>query len=44
MGDIARHPKLSQRIASLVRYREKRKDRCFEKKIRYNVRKEVAKR
>ncbi|WJX41210.1 hypothetical protein P8452_28599 [Trifolium repens] len=44
MGDIARHPKLSQRIASLVRYREKRKDRCFEKKIRYTVRKEVAER
>ncbi|CAJ2641157.1 unnamed protein product [Trifolium pratense] len=44
MGDIARHPNLSQRIASLVRYREKRKDRCFEKKIRYTVRKEVAER
>ncbi|MCI03370.1 GATA transcription factor 24-like, partial [Trifolium medium] len=44
MGDITRHPNLSQRIASLVRYREKRKDRCFEKKIRYTVRKEVAER
>jgi hypothetical protein len=44
MGDIARHPTLSQRIASLLGYRGKRKDRCFEKKIRYNVRKEVAKR
>ncbi|XP_022136698.1 GATA transcription factor 19-like isoform X2 [Momordica charantia] len=31
-----------QRAASLSRFREKRKERCFEKKIRYNVRKEVA--
>lgn len=31
-----------QRAASLTRFREKRKDRCFDKKIRYEVRKEVA--
>jgi len=31
-----------QRIASLTRFREKRKERCFDKKIRYSVRKEVA--
>ncbi|GFS44091.1 similar to ZIM-like 1 [Actinidia rufa] len=35
---------LSRRIASLVRFREKRKERCFDKKIRYNVRKEAAQR
>ncbi|KAL9263188.1 GATA transcription factor 24-like protein [Drosera capensis] len=31
-----------QREASLNRFREKRKERCFDKKIRYTVRKEVA--
>ncbi|KAL4588569.1 hypothetical protein LXL04_001461 [Taraxacum kok-saghyz] len=31
-----------QRAASLIRFREKRKERCFDKKIRYTVRKEVA--
>ncbi|XP_077234103.1 GATA transcription factor 20-like isoform X2 [Tasmannia lanceolata] len=31
-----------QRLASLHRFREKRKERCFDKKIRYNVRQEVA--
>lgn len=31
-----------QRAASLSRFREKRKERCFDKKIRYNVRHEVA--
>ncbi|XP_071691653.1 GATA transcription factor 28-like [Rutidosis leptorrhynchoides] len=31
-----------QRAASLNRFREKRKERCFDKKIRYSVRKEVA--
>ncbi|CAH9088734.1 unnamed protein product [Cuscuta europaea] len=31
-----------QRIASLIRFREKRKDRNYDKKIRYTVRKEVA--
>ncbi|CAL9762150.1 unnamed protein product [Musa acuminata subsp. burmannicoides] len=32
----------AKRIASLIRFREKRKERNFDKKIRYNVRKEVA--
>lgn len=31
-----------QRAVSLNRFREKRKDRCFDKKIRYTARKEVA--
>lgn len=31
-----------ERAASLRRFREKRKERCFDKKIRYSVRKEVA--
>ncbi|KAF7135382.1 hypothetical protein RHSIM_Rhsim08G0248900 [Rhododendron simsii] len=31
-----------QRLASLMRFREKRKERNFDKKIRYTVRKEVA--
>ncbi|XP_058747797.1 GATA transcription factor 25 [Vicia villosa] len=33
------HP---QRAASLIRFRQKRKDRCFDKKVRYDVRQEVA--
>ncbi|XP_074583081.1 GATA transcription factor 20-like [Curcuma longa] len=33
---------IPQRIASLTRFREKRKVRNFDKKIRYDVRKEVA--
>ncbi|KAF5198969.1 Gata transcription factor, partial [Thalictrum thalictroides] len=33
-----------QRLASLMRFREKRKERNFDKKIRYSVRKEVAQR
>ncbi|KAG6495688.1 hypothetical protein ZIOFF_043514 [Zingiber officinale] len=35
---------MPHRIASLMRFREKRKERNFEKKIRYTVRKEVASR
>ncbi|CAK7323720.1 unnamed protein product [Dovyalis caffra] len=31
-----------QRLASLIRFREKRKERNFDKKIRYTVRKELA--
>ncbi|XP_039056773.1 GATA transcription factor 18-like isoform X2 [Hibiscus syriacus] len=42
VDDSSRGSKLSRRIASLVRFREKRKERCFEKKIRYTCRKEVA--
>ncbi|KAG0464557.1 hypothetical protein HPP92_020626 [Vanilla planifolia] len=33
---------LPHRVASLMRFREKRKERNFDKKIRYTVRKEVA--
>ncbi|KAJ7958901.1 GATA transcription factor [Quillaja saponaria] len=44
MGDTPKRSNLSRRIASLVRFREKRKERCFDKKIRYTVRKEVAQR
>ncbi|CAL1395490.1 unnamed protein product [Linum trigynum] len=44
MGDPPKRSNLSRRIASLVRFREKRKERCFDKKIRYSVRKEVAQR
>ncbi|TYH12055.1 hypothetical protein ES288_A06G035500v1 [Gossypium darwinii] len=42
VGDLPKRSNLSRRIASLVRFREKRKERCFDKKIRYTVRKEVA--
>ncbi|KAJ7559450.1 hypothetical protein O6H91_04G085700 [Diphasiastrum complanatum] len=35
---------LPHRLASLTRFREKRKDRSFYKRIRYTVRKEVAQR
>ncbi|XP_019087611.1 PREDICTED: GATA transcription factor 24-like [Camelina sativa] len=44
VGDNPRRSNLSRRLASLVRFREKRKERCFDKKIRYTVRKEVAQR
>ncbi|KAF9603326.1 hypothetical protein IFM89_034675 [Coptis chinensis] len=41
-NDMPGRLSLPQRAASLHRFREKRKDRCFDKKIRYAVRKEVA--
>ncbi|KAI3445800.1 hypothetical protein Pfo_002465 [Paulownia fortunei] len=44
VDDVSSQPTVSRRIASLVRFREKRKERCFEKKIRYTCRKEVAQR
>lgn len=44
VGETPKRSNLSRRIASLVRFREKRKERCFDKKIRYTVRKEVAQR
>ncbi|KAK6282370.1 hypothetical protein POUND7_016195 [Theobroma cacao] len=44
VGGSSQDSKLSRRIASLVRFREKRNERCFEKKIRYTCRKEVAQR
>ncbi|XP_051144278.1 GATA transcription factor 20-like isoform X3 [Andrographis paniculata] len=40
--DVSNRPTVSHRIASLERFREKRRERCFEKKIRYICRKEVA--
>ncbi|KAK6156756.1 hypothetical protein DH2020_011004 [Rehmannia glutinosa] len=42
LGDYPARSSQPQRAASLNRFREKRKERCFEKKIRYTVRKEVA--
>lgn len=42
LGDYPGRLSQPQRAASLIRFREKRKDRCFDKKIRYSVRKEVA--
>lgn len=33
---------LPHRAASLNRFRQKRKERCFDKKVRYSVRQEVA--
>ncbi|XP_022773039.1 GATA transcription factor 24-like isoform X5 [Durio zibethinus] len=44
IGNIPNRSNLSRRIASLVRFREKRKERCFDKKIRYTIRREVAQR
>ncbi|KAL5562697.1 hypothetical protein UlMin_032444 [Ulmus minor] len=44
VGDPSRSSKISRRMASLLRFREKRKERSFEKKIRYTCRKEVAQR
>mmetsp|Transcript_3413 Transcript_3413/g.12309 ORF Transcript_3413/g.12309 Transcript_3413/m.12309 type:complete len:302 (-) Transcript_3413:151-1056(-) len=43
-GVVQGRATLTQRQASLNRFREKRKDRCYDKKIRYTVRKEVANR
>ncbi|GER55576.1 GATA transcription factor [Striga asiatica] len=42
LGDYPVRSNQPHRAASLNRFREKRKERCFEKKIRYTVRKEVA--
>ncbi|GFZ04897.1 hypothetical protein Acr_17g0004690 [Actinidia rufa] len=42
LDDFPERSSQPQRVASLNRFREKRKERCFENKIRYNVRKEVA--
>ncbi|CAN4107898.1 unnamed protein product [Withania somnifera] len=42
--DAFTRPNISRRMASLIRFREKKKERCFEKKIRYTCRKEVAQR
>lgn len=42
LGSTPQRLNVPQRLASLMRFREKRKERNFEKKIRYTVRKEVA--
>ncbi|KAF8377396.1 hypothetical protein HHK36_030773 [Tetracentron sinense] len=42
LSEFPRQLSQPQRAASLIRFREKRKGRCFEKKIRYDVRQEVA--
>ncbi|CAM8899196.1 unnamed protein product [Rhodiola kirilowii] len=42
VGDVYGRTIQPQRAAALSRFREKKKDRCFDKKIRYSVRKEVA--
>lgn len=42
LGDLPPSMNVPHRTASLLRFREKRKERNFDKKIRYNVRKEVA--
>ncbi|XP_039035221.1 GATA transcription factor 28-like [Hibiscus syriacus] len=42
MSDFRGRSVQPQRAASLNRFRQKRKERCFDKKIRYTVRKEVA--
>lgn len=42
MGTTPQRFNVPQRLASLLRFREKRKERNFDKKIRYTVRKEVA--
>ncbi|KAL9141383.1 hypothetical protein ABFS82_14G099700 [Erythranthe guttata] len=44
VNDVSSRPNVSRRLASLERFREKRKERSFEKKIRYSCRKEVAQR
>ncbi|KAJ7968315.1 GATA transcription factor [Quillaja saponaria] len=44
MNDALRSSKQKRRMASLVRFREKQKERCFEKKIMYTCRREVAQR
>ncbi|KAF8400225.1 hypothetical protein HHK36_013522 [Tetracentron sinense] len=42
LSDMPQRLNVPQRLASLIRFREKRKERNFDKKIRYSVRKEVA--
>ncbi|KAG0569138.1 hypothetical protein KC19_6G067500 [Ceratodon purpureus] len=44
MPELPARMNMPQRLASLTRFREKRKERCYDKRIRYTVRKEVAQR
>ncbi|KFK24732.1 bolting time control 1 [Arabis alpina] len=41
-GNVADETKISQREAALTKFRQKRKDRCFRKKVRYQSRKKLA--
>lgn len=42
LSDVQQRGNVPERAASLIRFREKRKERNYEKKVRYNVRKQVA--
>jgi hypothetical protein len=44
LAELPARMDMPHRLASLTRFREKRKERCFDKKIRYSVRAEVAQR
>ncbi|KAF8096021.1 hypothetical protein N665_0319s0039 [Sinapis alba] len=41
-GNVADENKMSQREAALTKFRQKRKERCFRKKVRYQSRKKLA--
>ncbi|KAF8105040.1 hypothetical protein N665_0163s0013 [Sinapis alba] len=41
-GNVADENKISQREAALTKFRQKRKERCFRKKVRYQSRKKLA--
>ncbi|CAN8257334.1 unnamed protein product [Cochlearia groenlandica] len=41
-GNVADDNKISQREAALTKFRQKRKERCFRKKVRYQSRKKLA--
>ncbi|KAJ4911552.1 Two-component response regulator-like APRR7 [Raphanus sativus] len=41
-GTVADENKMSQREAALTKFRQKRKERCFRKKVRYQSRKKLA--
>ncbi|OAO93259.1 PRR7 [Arabidopsis thaliana] len=41
-GNLADENKISQREAALTKFRQKRKERCFRKKVRYQSRKKLA--
>ncbi|KAL4333973.1 hypothetical protein GQ457_07G034070 [Hibiscus cannabinus] len=41
-GSAAEEDRVAQRVAALTKFRQKRKERCFEKKVRYHSRKKLA--
>ncbi|KAE8734449.1 Pseudo-response regulator 7, putative isoform 4 [Hibiscus syriacus] len=41
-GSAADEDRVAQRVAALTKFRQKRKERCFEKKVRYQSRKRLA--